>query len=110
MFWHYLAAHFRIPKAELKRRMSFREYQEWRAYFRLEPFGEVREDLRNARLCYEVAAPWRKKGGPPARLTDYLLGYERPKLSPEDQERMMMQWVRTQPNVVWKERHGARRV
>ncbi len=35
--------------------ISSREFAEWLAYYRLEPFGEERADLRNARLMALLA-------------------------------------------------------
>lgn len=35
---------------ELKQRMGYSEFVEWLAYYQVEPFGEARQDLRNAML------------------------------------------------------------
>jgi len=41
--------------AELQSRMSSREFAEWLAYYSLEPFGEVRADLRMATVAALIA-------------------------------------------------------
>lgn len=35
--------------------MSYAELLDWVDYYRLEPFGEIRQDLRNALLCTLIA-------------------------------------------------------
>lgn len=59
------------------------EFVEWMEFEKLEPFGERRADLRSALICKVLAdintAPGRKK----ARLTDFLLDFEREAVTPE---------------------------
>jgi len=40
---------------ELLRTVSSRELTEWRALYRLEPFGTVRDDWRTGQLCSVLA-------------------------------------------------------
>ena len=47
---------------ELLQRIDSRELAEWQAYYRIEPFGEERADLRNAMLMCEVIRPYLKPG------------------------------------------------
>ena len=49
--------------------MSAEEFAEWRAYYRLEPWGETRADLRSAQVALWVSALAGAKG---KRLTDFL--------------------------------------
>jgi len=44
---------------------------EWQAYHALEPFGEMRGDLRNAMLCSLVANKLRGKDEPAFTLDDF---------------------------------------
>ena len=51
--------------------MSAREFAEWRAYYRLEPWGETRADARAAQTGMWLAALAGSKG---RRLKDFLAG------------------------------------
>ena len=44
-----------MPVAVLQAQMSSNEFTEWLAYYRLEPFGEERADLRMAILAALIA-------------------------------------------------------
>lgn len=44
-----------MTRRELLARMDSEEITEWMAYYRLEPFGEYRADIRNAMLCQLIA-------------------------------------------------------
>jgi hypothetical protein len=41
--------------ADLEDRLTAAEFEEWAAFYQLEPFGEERAELRNAWLIYAVA-------------------------------------------------------
>ena len=45
-----------MPVRELLLRMDARELAEWEVFYRLDPWGEQRADLRNGILCALVAA------------------------------------------------------
>jgi hypothetical protein len=67
---------------------------EWQAYFRLEPFGETRGDLRNAMLCALTVNMQRGKDQDPVTPEDFMpdFGGERKKpRQPKEQtpEQMM---------------------
>jgi hypothetical protein len=66
------------PVNELQRRMSAYEFAEYRAYFSIEPYPEVRADIRNAQLCATVAnsTPFRKKGAKPIDPSDFLKPFD----------------------------------
>lgn len=42
--------------AELISRMSAREFMEWRTFYSIEPWGELRRDMRMASLCHVTAS------------------------------------------------------
>ena len=50
---------------------------EWQAYYQLEPFGEMRGDLRNAMLCSLVANALRGKDQPAYAPDDFMPNFER---------------------------------
>jgi len=51
-----LAGHLGWSLQDIRRYMTCREVQEWRAYNEIEPFGEERADLRAAIIARTVAA------------------------------------------------------
>ena len=59
--------------------MTHESYLEWQAYFRAEPFGEMRADLRIGQLCAIVANLFRdsKKHSEPYTAMDFMLFRER---------------------------------
>lgn len=54
------------------RSMSGTQFREWRAYAELEPFDEVREDIRNARVVHTVLSLFGSK----ATFDDCLLKFD----------------------------------
>lgn len=48
---------------ELLARLGADELAEWLAYWRLEPWGSVREDVRTLYQAQACVAPWQKGGG-----------------------------------------------
>lgn len=76
---------------ELLSSTSSRELAEWMAYEQLEPFGEVRGDLRMARICLAIA---QSGGAKDVKLSDFMLDFtkawrEQPKLSIEQQAKVI---------------------
>ena len=62
--------------------MSSREITEWMAWYSIEPFGEVRSDMRAAMIAGYVAAG---AGAKNIKLEDFMLNFEPPKvMSPEE--------------------------
>lgn len=53
--------------------LTSRQWEEWKEYARLEPFGFPSEDLRHGILCATVAAPHTKKGAKPPRAVAFML-------------------------------------
>lgn len=53
--------------------MTARELAEWRAYYDLEPFGDMRADYRTGLLASMIANIFRRKGDKPLLPTDFML-------------------------------------
>lgn len=53
--------------------MPYKEFVEWIAFYRLEPFGEVREDLRNGTLASLYINSHSKKGSRKVSPNDFIL-------------------------------------
>lgn len=51
--------------------MSAREFAEWMAYYRLEPFGEERADLRAGIIASASVNVWAKRGRS-AKPSDFM--------------------------------------
>jgi hypothetical protein len=64
--------------------ISARELAEWRAYYELEPWDEMRGDLRNAMLMALLANINRKKGAQPFRPSDFMPDFERASAGPKE--------------------------
>lgn len=57
--------------------MSAREFSEWMAYDRLEPFGEVRADLRAGIIASTIAAVNTPKGRRRPRPSDFMPEFDK---------------------------------
>ena len=55
--------------------LPYREYKEWQTYFKIEPFGETRMDLRFALMTANLMSPHLKKGTRP-KLDDFMLKFK----------------------------------
>lgn len=72
--------------AELQQRMSSREFSQWMAFSRLEPFGDERADLRNGIIAATIANTNLKKGQKPYTPLDFIPRFSnKPKQSSADQ-------------------------
>lgn len=58
--------------AEAQRTIDSREFGEWVAYDRLEPFGETRADLRAAIATATTANAWRGGKGRAFEVSDFM--------------------------------------
>jgi hypothetical protein len=58
---------------------------EWQEFYNLEPFGEVRDDIRAATICLSVtqAMGAKKQGGGKFSLKDFMPDFARPAAKPE---------------------------
>jgi len=70
-----LAALWGCPKREAKERCTAREFYEWVAYYRMNPWGEERADLRTGIVCALTANVHRGKNGKAYKPTDFLPKY-----------------------------------
>lgn len=59
--------------SELLQRISSKELTEWMAFYSIEPFGEVRADMRAALIAHTVAAG---AGAKKIKLEDFMLKFE----------------------------------
>lgn len=65
--------------------ISSKEFAEWQAYYRLEPFGEERADIRAAMICKILADINTPKGKTHAKLEDFMPRFGAPEpQTPED--------------------------
>lgn len=56
-------------------RISSPELSEWIAFSNIEPFGEVRADIRAAMIATVMANAWRGKNQSPFKITDFMLTF-----------------------------------
>jgi len=60
------------------------------AFYKLEPFGEERMDLRCALMTAHLVSPYIKKGHKP-KLSDYMLSFEPKKqMTPEEMKSVLL--------------------
>ena len=62
---------------EAQCRCDAREFAEWMAFYRLEPWGEQRGDLRIGILAAVVANMFRKKGRRALQPVDFMPKFEK---------------------------------
>lgn len=53
--WLRFAVHFRIPVRELQARLTSSDFNELVAFYRLEPFGDLRDDERAKMVSQTIA-------------------------------------------------------
>ena len=64
--------------AELQERMTSKEFVEWMAYERIDPFGSTREDIRSAIIAMTIHNKDRRRGQTPAKISDFIPTFSRP--------------------------------
>ena len=52
--------------------LPYKEYREWQAYFKINPFGEYRDDLNSAIVASTIANVNRGKHSPPYKPKDFM--------------------------------------
>lgn len=52
------------------------EYNNWWAYYQIEPFGELRQDFRVGQLCATVVNMVGSDDGDPLEATDFIPTYD----------------------------------
>ena len=65
------------------------ELAEWMAFFRLNPFGERRADIRAALISSVIANVNRGKDQPPFKVEDFIIKYDQPEL---DEPERVQDW------------------
>lgn len=85
MFYFRLALALGMTVGELLGRASGRELTEWTAYYKLEPFGEERADVRAGVVASVIANVHRGKNRP-FRPTDFMV-FRDPAVVRAEQER-----------------------
>lgn len=53
--------------------MSFNELRAWEAYYVVEPWGQLRDNMHAGQICAAVSNPHRRKGTRPLTHKDFLL-------------------------------------
>lgn len=74
-----------------QREIDAAEFAEWLAYYRLEPWGEERGDLRAGIVASTVANAWRGKDVLPFNPGDFMPEFGPPDAGPLDEEAAIAQ-------------------
>lgn len=80
--WFRLAALWGCPVAEAQRRIDSREFAEWLAFWRIDPWGPQRADLRIATLAALVANAFRGGRGRPVLPAAFMPFTDKPAPAP----------------------------
>lgn len=79
---------------QAQREIDSREFAEWVAEYRIEPWGEIRSDLRMGIIASATLAPWSKKGQEP-RPIDLMPKFDKQATRPRQSEaEMKAVWAR----------------
>lgn len=99
-----LAALWGCPVREAQARCDSREFAEWLAFYRIDPFGEQRADLRNGILAALVANAMRRSGQQPAKPEDFMPFREVRKRTPEEAALMLKAYAQELSKRKWRPR------
>jgi|TARA_R100001530_G_scaffold41605_1_gene31811 hypothetical protein len=93
MFYHRLAIALGMTVGEMLRKMSSSEMADWIAFWRLDPWGEERADLRSGIIAAVTANVWSGKGrkAKPADFMPNFVEPDRPRQSMESQKAIFSQ-------------------
>jgi hypothetical protein len=69
--------------------LPYKEFREWMVFYRMEPFGEYRMDLRMALMTANLISPHLKRGVN-VKLEDFMLKF-RPKRQSLEEMRTVLQ-------------------
>lgn len=72
MFWFRLALALGMSVAECQERVSPEEFWEWIAFYRYNPWGEERADLRSGNIAALMANIHRRPGSRAFRASDFI--------------------------------------
>jgi hypothetical protein len=73
-FWHRLAIALGMTLKEVQSRVDSAEFSRWQAYYKVEPFGEERADMRSAVIASTLANIHRGKGKA-YTLNDFMIDF-----------------------------------
>lgn len=65
---------------------------EWYSYYELEPFGEVRADMRSAQIVWVLANIHRGRNKPKIKFDDCLLKFGPEEVKPKKKQTSSRQW------------------
>lgn len=95
MFASILAREFKEPDIDkLLDSLSWSQFVEWKAIYRLDPFGEKRADYRAAVVAFTVASYAAfTKGKDKLKFENFMLNFDRPndELTVQDEEKHLAQ-------------------
>ena len=76
--------------------MSHAEFQEWKVYYSLEPWGTEADDLRGARICQTMANIHRPRNRSAIPLKTFMPEYRKRlrRQSWQEQKRAAQLWAR----------------
>ncbi len=69
-------------------KMTSRQLAEWIAYYRMEPWGEDRADLRSGIVASTMANINRKKGASPFKPEDFMPRFDKKKETVPDTQKI----------------------
>ncbi len=78
MFWFRLALALGRPVGELKRTISSREFTQWLAFYRLDPFGGYRQDVHAGIIASTIANVNRSRKTKAFKVEDFVVGWNEP--------------------------------
>jgi hypothetical protein len=94
LFWFRLAKELGMSVRRAQEEIASDEFTEWIAYYELEPFGELRADVRQAHTSAILASVHRRKGSRQPRIADFIFeGKPAAKQSIDDMHNIFRQFV-----------------
>lgn len=72
MFWFMLAGYLGMSVKRCQQEIDSDEFANWLAWYRIDPFGEQRSDLRAGIIASATLAPYRKPGSKAAKPEDFM--------------------------------------
>lgn len=73
----------------LLRSLTAKQFQEWQAFYTLDPFGDQRGDLRSGIVSAVIANAFRSKNTNPIEPSQFMPYLERHDQSPEEMQRTL---------------------
>ena len=76
--WFELALALGYPVRVLQQQMTSKEFEQWKVFKQLNPWGLDRLDTNFAMLASVLANIWRRKDSPVYKISDFALKYGNP--------------------------------